>query len=328
MLRAGLSVFIRVHPWLLFHVPRPACIHPSNPSSGAYGGMSIAIFPVDDAPCLLSFVVGTQGLSPDEEILGRPGHARKVQAICAWLNRKYGRGKLVAWAKEDPVRTDQDLPANLAKQFPAYRSVFDRYGKVLYAIFVPTEEEATRDAVTAFLDLMFDERGQRPLAAAQEESEQIQAARWQVAADQLLAAGDVGLVPWVPLTQFTGPPAPILKECRRRIDEQALPDERANLLAVSQVLVQLRYNDPDLLAILGGERAMIESPLIKEIVAENTQKARQEAIVEFLHARFGAVPDAITEAISTVRAERKLKALIKHAAQCPDLEAFRRRLLS
>lgn len=110
-------------------VPFAAYIHPANPSSGAYGGMSIAIFPAADAPCLLSFVVGTQRLGPDEEILGRPGHARKVQAICAWLNRKHGRGKLVAWAKEDPVRTEQDLPGNIAKQFPAYRSVFERYGK-------------------------------------------------------------------------------------------------------------------------------------------------------------------------------------------------------
>jgi 5-methylcytosine-specific restriction protein B len=155
-------------------VPFAAYIHPSNPSSGAYGGMSIAIFPVADAPCLLSFVVGTQGLSPDEEILGRPGHARKVQAICAWLNRKHGGGKLVAWAKEDPVRTEQDLPSNIAKQFPAYRSVFDRYGKVLYAIFAPTDDEAaTRDAATAFLDLMFEERGDRPLSASLADSERI-----------------------------------------------------------------------------------------------------------------------------------------------------------
>jgi 5-methylcytosine-specific restriction enzyme B len=147
-------------------VPFAAYIHPSNPASGAYGGMSIAICPVEDAPCLVSFVVGTQGLSPDEEILGRPGHTRKVQAICAWLNHKYGRGKLVAWAKEDPVRTDLDVPDNIAKQFPAYRSVFERYGKVLYAIFVPDQDErATRDAVTAFLDLMFDERGHQPLKA-------------------------------------------------------------------------------------------------------------------------------------------------------------------
>jgi hypothetical protein len=43
---------------------------------------------------------------------------------------------------------------------------------------------------------------------------------WQLEAEELLAAGDVGLVPWVPLTQFQGPPAPILEECRRRIDNQ------------------------------------------------------------------------------------------------------------
>jgi 5-methylcytosine-specific restriction protein B len=155
-------------------VPFAAYIHPSNPSSGAYGGMSVAIFPVADAPCLLSFVVGTQGLSPDEEILGRPGHARKVQAICAWLNRKHGHGNLVTWAKEDPVRTEQDVPSKIAKQFPAYRSVFDRYGKVLYAIFAPSEDEtATRDAVTAFLDLMFEERGYRPLSALVADAERI-----------------------------------------------------------------------------------------------------------------------------------------------------------
>lgn len=51
-------------------VPFVSYIHPTNPTSGAYGGMSIAIFPVEDAPCLITFVVGTNGLHPDEEILG------------------------------------------------------------------------------------------------------------------------------------------------------------------------------------------------------------------------------------------------------------------
>jgi hypothetical protein len=149
---------------------------------------------------------------------------------------------------------------------------------------------------------------------------------WELAADDLLAAGDVGLVPWVPLTRFQGPPAPLLEECRRRIDKQARPEERDNLLAVSQVLVQLRYNDPELLKILGGKRVMIESPLIKEIVAENTQKARQEDILEVLQARFGEVPKDVAERLRSIRAQKKLKALVKHAAQCPDLEAFWRRL--
>lgn len=157
-------------------VPFAALIHPSNPDSGAYGGMSFVVFPVSDAPCLLAMVVGTQGLSPDEEVLGRPGHARKVNAICAWLNRKHGKGEMVAWAKQDPVRTDLDVPESIKRLFPSYDSVFERYGKVLYGIFAPNAERvATGDALRAFLDLMFEERGQYPLRSSTDEAEQIRA---------------------------------------------------------------------------------------------------------------------------------------------------------
>lgn len=90
-------------------VPFAALIDPSNPDSGAYGGMSFVIFSMEDRPALLSMVIGTQGLSPDEEVLGRPGHGRKVAAICNWLNKQYGRGKMVAWAKQDPARIDLDM---------------------------------------------------------------------------------------------------------------------------------------------------------------------------------------------------------------------------
>ena len=38
----------------------------------------------------------------------------------------------------------------------------------------------------------------------------------------------------------------------------------ANLLAVTQVMTRLRYNDPSYWAILGGKKTMMESPLIKE----------------------------------------------------------------
>jgi 5-methylcytosine-specific restriction enzyme B len=61
-------------------VPYAAYIHPSNADSGGYGGMSFVIFPADDAPCLVAMVIGTQGLAPDEAILGRPGHARKIRS--------------------------------------------------------------------------------------------------------------------------------------------------------------------------------------------------------------------------------------------------------
>jgi hypothetical protein len=145
---------------------------------------------------------------------------------------------------------------------------------------------------------------------------------WELDAEDLLAGKDVGLVPWVSLTRFEGSPSVLLEECRRRIDQLARPDERDNLLAVSQVLVQLRYNDPRLLTILGGKQAMIESPLINEIVAEKTQNA----IVEFLRARFDEVPEGIVERLRRITSEKKLTTLIRHAAQCPNLESFRKRL--
>ena len=154
-------------------VPFAALIHPSNPNSGPYGGMSIAIFPGDDAPCLLSFVVGTNGLAPDENILGRPGHARKVKAVCAWLNKKYGAKGLVAWAKQEPPRTDQPVPSNITSQFGQYSRAFKRYGNVLYGIFAPTDEAATLEAITAFLDLMFEERGELPLSGYAKDSNRI-----------------------------------------------------------------------------------------------------------------------------------------------------------
>jgi 5-methylcytosine-specific restriction protein B len=155
-------------------VPFAAYIHPANPKSGPYGGLSFVIFPVSDAPCLVGLGVGTQGLVPDEAVLGRPGHARKVRAISDWLNREYGKGSQIAWAKQDPTRTDIDLPDDLRQKWPAYKSVFDRYGKEMYALFRPnSDESATKDAVTALLDLVFAERGYRPMKDSLADSDRI-----------------------------------------------------------------------------------------------------------------------------------------------------------
>jgi 5-methylcytosine-specific restriction protein B len=157
-------------------VPFAALIHPSNPSSGPYGGTSLAIFPGDDARCLISFVVGTGGLSPDEAILGRPGHARKSSAICAWLNS--GKRRLVAWAKHDPTRVDQGVPPDVAKTFEKYSAAIGRYGQVLYAFYAPeSDKDQTLNALTALLDLMFAERGVQPLARCQGDAREIRT-RW------------------------------------------------------------------------------------------------------------------------------------------------------
>ena len=147
---------------------------------------------------------------------------------------------------------------------------------------------------------------------------------WSIPAEQLLAAGDVGMIPWVPLSYIDGPPEPILRECRARIDAQAPPGERENMLAVTQVLARLRYNDPGILALFGGRQSMIESPLIKELEAE----FKHETILLFLESRFGSVPEDVRTAVQRVQDASALRAMTVLAARSPDIDAFRRGLPS
>lgn len=181
------SVRLRA-PWT--EVPFAAYIHPSNMGTGRYGGMSFAIFPAADAPCLISLCLGTDGLAPDEAILGRPGHARKVHAIAAWLNSKYGGGRQLAWAKHDPTQTEIAAPV-AADWSEVYRPVFDKYGSVIYLLYRPNRDRAgTRDALVAILDLLFQERGYRPLRASRTESEDIER-QWISKLMPATASGDV-----------------------------------------------------------------------------------------------------------------------------------------
>ena len=125
-------------------MPYAALLPPEQEETGAYGGMSFVVFPADeDGPCLVAMGVGTNGLAPDEEILGRPGHARKCAAIASWLNT-HSPG--CAWAKRDPTRIDVDLPAVLASDLASWGGACNRYGKVLYATFrVPPERTEASD---------------------------------------------------------------------------------------------------------------------------------------------------------------------------------------
>jgi hypothetical protein len=53
---------------------------------------------------------------------------------------------------------------------------------------------------------------------------------WKIPAANLLAAGDIGLIPWVPLAQFNGPPEPIFRACRDRIEQDPDPKERESIM--------------------------------------------------------------------------------------------------
>jgi 5-methylcytosine-specific restriction protein B len=161
-------------------VPYAALIHPSNPDSGAYGGMSFVVFPHPEGsvPALFGLVLGTQGLSPDETILARPGHSRRARALCTWLNRQYvndSNNEVVAWAKQDPVRIDQEIPDTVRRHFGRYSNVFDKYGKEVYAIFQTTSDHgATETALKGLLDLFFKERDGNLYKSEEEEARRIE----------------------------------------------------------------------------------------------------------------------------------------------------------
>lgn len=156
-------------------IPYAAYIHPSNPDSGAYGGMSLVFFPPPswDGPCLVGMVVGTQGLHPDEAVLSRPGHARKARAICTWLNRLAPES---AWSKQDPTRLDIRVPDAVVQRWPELKPTLEKYGREVYALFRPRPTDGaglTRDAILAFLDILMEERGFLPLKAAQASAQAI-----------------------------------------------------------------------------------------------------------------------------------------------------------
>jgi hypothetical protein len=152
---------------------------------------------------------------------------------------------------------------------------------------------------------------------------------WTIHAEKLLAAGDVGLIPWVPLARFEGRPEPIFRECRKRIERDAPPAEHENLLAVLHVLAGLKYNDSRLFQMLGGRETMIESPILQELRAQWTREgaldARRADIARILRARFGVSAQELEPVLKEID-EAQLDDLLDLAVTCRSLASFRKKL--
>lgn len=73
---------------------------------------------------------------------------------------------------------------------------------------------------------------------------------------------------------------------------------------------------------------MLEIPFLDEIVMEKTRETARLDIMTVLEARFGEVPVDLAEEIESIDAEKQLRGLVRLAASCPDLDAFRNGLTS
>lgn len=150
--------------------PYTALLHRDEPSSSAYGGMSLVLFPSAEHGSLLALGVGTRGISPDDAILARPGHARRSRALASWANSmaKPDLGDPPAWAKADPVRIDLDLPATQKNRLAPWEAAVGRYGPQIYLAIDPRglDDTVLTRCFVALVDLFMRERGMPPLKAS------------------------------------------------------------------------------------------------------------------------------------------------------------------
>ena len=145
---------------------------------------------------------------------------------------------------------------------------------------------------------------------------------WELQAEDLLAAGDPGLLPWVPLTRSNESPRDLVRRCRERIEQVPAPSDRERLLVVTGILARLAFTDRTLLDLLGGTELMIDSPLLEGIREEIRLWTIRDLILENLALRFGEVPEDRLRPLRTIGDERRMRALSRLAMTCPTLEAF------
>lgn len=145
---------------------------------------------------------------------------------------------------------------------------------------------------------------------------------WNVPAEDLLATGDPGLMPWTTLSRTQRPPETLMGEIRRIIDRTPDRVERESLLIAARVLASLRYNVPDVLRFFGGREQMIESPYLEELRKEFSADARADAIIKVLDRRLGRPSEETVQLIRSVRSEERFDDLLNAAIDAPSLAEF------
>lgn len=148
---------------------------------------------------------------------------------------------------------------------------------------------------------------------------------WEVDAETLFAEGDVGLIPWVPLTRTTQTPDELMARCRDRIEAVPDPNDREGLAAVTVILAQSVF-DRSFLGLFGKNLMSLEAVLAEgaKALAEDLIRARalRESVLAALEARFGSVPADRVAPLSSIYDTVRLRELHRFGVTCPDLDTF------
>jgi hypothetical protein len=155
---------------------------------------------------------------------------------------------------------------------------------------------------------------------------------WDLEARDLLDTGDIGLIPWVPLTRSDQPIGEVLAECVARIGRVDIATERAGLIAVTYLLTSFAHPKINLFSIFGGVNMVIdfESVGMKELGEAYKEKHRielqRETLIENIHQileeRFGNLPNDQAAKLDEVVEITKLRKLFRFAVKCPALDDF------
>jgi hypothetical protein len=265
-----------------------------------------------------------------------------------WLLHNQGRGALLVGGLRD-VRSCEPMPGELAqnRRYPdgLLQAIVGNDPKPLHVLIeIATSpekrslEQAMDDLTLAYsalghlpelLMLVLRPKGkfriggtrsiQSKLGLSRLEVEWRTIELWTLSAEEFLAQGDVGILPWVPLMQMDGPPESVLERCAERIERESPPKQRTDMLVISEVMAGLRFPGLDLMTLFGGKKMMIESPLIQKVIAETIQ----DSVLDVLKDRFETVPRDVTKLVRAEMNDKKLKKLVVLAGKCRDLDKFR-----
>lgn len=165
-------------------IPYIALVQPAANSSGSYDGTSLVLFPSskEDGAALLTLCIGTDGINADADVLSRPGHARRLSAMADYLNKTYGNGRRVAWAKKDPCAIEQPLPDGFLRSVLEHDVSYEKaigkqssYNSLLYFIADVSNmpDSGAKESLVLLMDMMMEIRRAQFLKIADESKSEI-----------------------------------------------------------------------------------------------------------------------------------------------------------